>query len=166
MRCCGSGSLRDFRSRASCTSIGGRSKRRGFPTTFPTDDHTARLRRALICTGMDAISLSLNKEMAKETRASNSVLMGKFRYPLPKNFACKILPIENKIFSGPNALKNPQVFLPCAPAARVDYTAGDVQKIFMFFSSILFAERQCQGRPRRERPSAQCLRPRLRDVRV
>jgi hypothetical protein len=59
------------------------------------------------CAGTDAISLSLNKEMAKETRASNSVLMGKLNYPLPKNFACKILPIENKIFSGPNALKKP-----------------------------------------------------------
>ena len=45
--------------------------------------------------------------MAKETRASNSVLMGRLNYPLPKNFASKILPIENKIFSGPNALKNP-----------------------------------------------------------
>jgi len=60
-------------------------------------------RRAVFC----VLSLSLNKESTKETRASNSVLMGKLNYPLPKNFACKILPIENKIFSGPNALKKP-----------------------------------------------------------
>ena len=52
--------------------------------------------------------------MAKETRASNSVLMGKLNYPLPKNFASKILPIENKIFSGPNALKKPAKVLALA----------------------------------------------------
>jgi len=49
------------------------------------------------CTCFDVLSLSLNKERTKETRASNSVLMGKLNYPLPKNFASKILPIENKI---------------------------------------------------------------------
>jgi hypothetical protein len=37
------------------------------------DDHTARLRRALICTGMDAISLPRRKEMAKEKTPGRSL---------------------------------------------------------------------------------------------
>ena len=40
--------------------------------TSSFDDHTARLRRALICTGMDAISLPRRKEMAKEKTPGRS----------------------------------------------------------------------------------------------
>ena len=35
------------------------------------------------------------KNEPRITRVSNSVLMGKLNYPLPKNFASKILPIDN-----------------------------------------------------------------------
>ncbi|MBE6620228.1 MAG: hypothetical protein E7625_02535 [Ruminococcaceae bacterium] len=41
----------------------GKGKKTEFQTTFPTDAHTAARVR---CTGMDAISLSFHKEMAKE----------------------------------------------------------------------------------------------------
>jgi len=57
------------------------------------------LRAALY--GFDVHSLSSDKERTKKTtRVSNSVLMGKLNYPLPKNFASKILPIERKISFG------------------------------------------------------------------
>ena len=50
------------------------------------------------CAGSDVHSFSFEKERTKKaTRVSNSVLMGKLNCPLPKNFASKILPVENYI---------------------------------------------------------------------
>jgi len=37
-----------------------------FSTTFPFDDHTARLYRALICTGFDVTSFSFKREVTKK----------------------------------------------------------------------------------------------------
>jgi hypothetical protein len=45
-----------------------------FLLTAPTDAHTALLRRALSGLLFDAISLSLNKEMAKENQPRGSPL--------------------------------------------------------------------------------------------
>ena len=52
-----------------------------------------------------------------------------------------------------------------SPAARGGKATSNVWKTFTSFSSVSFEERQSQG-GQGERPGAQCLRPRLRDVRV
>jgi hypothetical protein len=44
-----------------------------FLATSSWDDHTARLRRALICAGRNVLSLSLNKESTKESQPGRSL---------------------------------------------------------------------------------------------
>jgi len=123
---------------------GERCRKTKFSASSSTASHSCA--RSVCCFCVH--SLSSDKERTKKTtRASNSVLMGKLNYPLPKNFACKILPIENKIFLGLMPLRTPQNFS-LWHICRSWWLCGErCLKNFYVFLVLLFVERHRKGGP-------------------